>query len=162
MKKLWNNSLKRMAALLMTLLMLVSQLVMPAAAMAMAMVDITMLPVVTVQYTDADGVQGSMDIYAAAGEDGAVFYWGQLPGNTDWSAGVYLTAMSMDGSYCLPDGSQAYTPMDATEVDGVSFTAYVEQYATPDDMPYASYPVYLSSAPMPEPEYSEPEPEPDP
>ncbi len=105
MNKTLRNVTKKMAAWLMTLLMLVSQLAMPVAALAA--VDTSTLPMVTVNYTQLDGAAGSMPVYASvtgANQD-QVVYWAQLPDNTNWEAGVTVIATAMDGCKCLPDGT---------------------------------------------------------
>ena len=157
MNKKTPTFIKRAAAWLMTLLMLVSQLAAPVAALA---TDVSTLPVISVNYTDWDGNPQSVMVYPAAnGEE--VVYWAQMPENINWDAGVTLTAQMMDGSYCPLDGTVPYFAVNAPALDGMSFTSNVDLFGSVEEAggaPFASFPLYLSSAPMPQPE---PEPEPE-
>ena len=159
MNRTYPHPVKRMAALLMTLLMLISQVIMPVAALAM---DVSTLPVLTVNYTDWDGNPNMVSVYPSV--TGAnmdqVVYWAQMPENINWDAGVTVVATPMDGSYSPLDGTSPYYAVNAPDMDGMSVTCNVDLFATAEDgAPFASYPLYLSSAPMPQPE---PEPEPEP
>jgi len=109
------KSLKRAAAMLMTLLMLVSQVVAPVAALAA--VDVSTLPVISVNYTDWDGNPQSVTVYPSLSGEQAV-YWAQMPDNINWDAGVTLLAQTMDGSYCPLDGTVPYYAVNAPGLDG--------------------------------------------
>ncbi|MBR4069567.1 MAG: hypothetical protein IKK08_13235, partial [Clostridia bacterium] len=148
------NTAQRVFAALLSVLMLLSQLVLPAAAFAA--VDVSTLPLLTVGYTDLDGELCTLSVApAATGVNmDEVVYWAQLPGNANWETPVTLTALSQDGNVCMPDGTAAYPGVNATEKDGSSYTGWVEIY-TPEEMNLiATYPIYLSTLPLPE----EPEP----
>ncbi|MBQ7865588.1 MAG: hypothetical protein IJ350_04385, partial [Clostridia bacterium] len=156
MNKTFPKAIKRAAAWLMTLLMLVSQLAAPVAALAM---DVSTLPVISVNYTDWDGNPQTVMVYPTAAGD-QVVYWAQMPENINWDAGVTLLAQTMDGSYCPLDGTVPFFAVNAPGLDGMSFTSNVDLFGSADEAggpPFATFPLYLSSAPMPE---VQPEPEP--
>ena len=81
MNKTFPKAIKRAAAWLMTLLMLVSQLAAPVAALAM---DVSTLPVISVNYTDWDGNPQTVMVYPADTGD-QVVYWAQMPENIKFS-----------------------------------------------------------------------------
>jgi len=141
---------QRLFAAMLSVLLLLAQLAMPAAALAE--VDVTYLPLLDVAYTDLNGELFTLTVNPVATgiNMDEVVYWAQLPGDVSWETPVTLKAVSQDGSMCLPDGSSPYPAVNAADKDDISFTGWVEIYNEDFSELLASYPIYLSTLPLPE------------
>ena len=137
------NILKRFTALAVSLLLMAAQLAAPVAALAQ---DVTSLPTVSLVYTDAQGQPQSYLAAASLYGDTAV-YWATLPQEALYN-GVQVQVNGVDPNltYAPEAGTMLY-PADASQVDGVSMAANIEAYQ--DGQLVSSYPLYISTQPMP-------------
>ena len=137
------GGIKRAAALLMSLLILASQLMLPVTALAQ---DASALPAVNLYYM-AGEEQRSISIWPSLYGDQPV-YWATLPGE---AMGVDVTLeiapTGVEGeTYNSTYGYQFFSS-DASAVDD-SYITHIEVYM--DGGLLGSYPLYLSTLPLPE------------
>ena len=146
------NSLRRAAALAMSLLMALAQLAAPAAALAETMVDVAQLPTVTLYYqiSAEDEVPTPAPIFADI-STGTPIYWALLPEQA-FQFPITIDVMgSGDPLYTYgPASGSAIAAVNAPAADGVSMSATIDVYQ--EGALTASYPLYLSTIPMPPPQ----------
>ena len=146
------NSLRRAAALAMSLLMALAQLAAPAAALAETMVDVAQLPTVTLYYqiSAEDEVPTPAPIFADT-STGTPIYWALLPEQA-FQFPITIDVMgSGDPLYTYgPASGSAIAAVNAPAADGVSMSATIDVYQ--EGALTASYPLYLSTIPMPPPQ----------
>ncbi len=138
---------RRILALLTGALLLLAQLAAPVCALAL---DTNELPVVTLQYQSADG--GDIvysDVVPSVNGEEAV-YWATLPEEAFYGAITVEIAPSADESivFSPESGFTLDASMRADDMSG-AFTS-IDVFR--DGEYIASYPLYISSLPMPEPE----------
>ncbi len=142
---------KRALALMMSIFIILSQLALPVAALAQ---DLFALPTLSLSYPVGEGVQSVVvtpSLYAQQ-----PVYWATVPAEALMS-GVTLDIQGVEGeSYNSTAGYQLMA-QDATEVDGMA-ASYIEVYR--NGSLAGSYPLYLSTQPLPpeQPTYFDPVP----
>ena len=144
MKKRMAEGLKRAAAWLMTVFMILSQLAMPVAALAQ---DVTMLPSLNLIYPVGEGTQAvtvQPTLYAQQ-----PVYWATVPAET-LQSGVTLEILSTGTEGESYNSTHGYQLMaqDASAVDGMMVATYIEVYL--NEAFTGSYPLYISTRGLPE------------
>ncbi|MBP3542148.1 MAG: SH3 domain-containing protein, partial [Clostridia bacterium] len=151
--------LKKTAALVMTIALIMMELVLPMAALAS---DLTTLPILTISYTDAYGATGMVNAMPAENQDG-VLYWAQIVDPVTYPLQI--------SAWVEGDASYYDLFMNGTTLDGVTFEVIQDTYS-PDiisavanltayaDLEHtawlATYPVYLSTQMLPTEEPEQP------
>ena len=130
MTRLFPDSLRRAAALAMSLLMALAQLAAPAAALAETMVDVAQLPTVTLYYqiSAEDEVPTPAPIFADT-STGTPIYWALLPEQA-FQFPITIDVMgSGDPLYTYgPASGSAIAAVNAPAADGVSMSATIDVY----------------------------------
>ena len=137
------GGLRRAAALMMSLFIILSQMALPAALAQ----DVNALPALNLSYPAGDGTQTVFVqpvMYA-----GQPVYWATVPAEAlQNGVTVDILATGVEGeSYRSAFGDQL-TAQDASAVDGMMMATYIEVYF--NDALTGSYPLYLSTRGLPE------------
>ncbi|MBR5545985.1 MAG: SH3-like domain-containing protein, partial [Clostridia bacterium] len=134
---------KRAAALMMSLFIILSQMMLPVAALAQ---DVNALPALNLSYFAGDAAQ-SVTVAPALYADQPV-YWATLPAEAlQNGVTVQIVPTGVEGeSYQSAYGDQLMAP-DASAVDGAMTATYIEVYF--NGALTGSYPLYLSTRELP-------------
>ena len=137
------GGLKRAAALMMSLFIILSQLALPVAALAQ---DVSLLPGLNLYY--AAGDQTQTVFVQPAMYAGQPVYWATVPAEALHS-GVTLEIVptGTEGERYNSVFGYQLTPQDASAVDGVMMATYIEVYR--NETLTGSYPLYLSTRELP-------------
>ncbi|MCI5956660.1 MAG: hypothetical protein MRZ54_06735, partial [Clostridiales bacterium] len=146
------GGMRRLTAVIACLVLLAAQLALPMAALAQ---DVSVLPTVTLGWTDANGAAMGMTVSASAYGDTFV-YWAVVPAEAMPSLYIADIMGSEPAMNYSPAAGTALSAADATAVDGVSVTANIEVYL--DGNLLASCPLYVSSTMDLPPYEAEPQP----
>ncbi|MDD6041413.1 MAG: hypothetical protein PUD63_09510, partial [Clostridia bacterium] len=147
--KRMTGGLKRAAALLMSLFMILSQFAFPVTALAQ---ETSMLPGLNLTYAMGESTQ-TVFVQPVLYQQQPV-YWATLPAET-LQSGVTLEIVPTGAEGESYQSAYGYQLMaqDASAVDGTMAATYIEVYR--NDMLAGSYPLYLSTQLLP-PEQQEP------
>ncbi|MEG0996127.1 MAG: hypothetical protein RSH26_04125, partial [Clostridia bacterium] len=143
------TSLKKVAALLLSLMLIAAQLVAPVTALAMenSKLPVENLPIVTLYYQlSGEELPQPLQVLASPTSLTPV-YWAMLPEQAfGFPIAIDVSAINMELPY-------TYAPVSGTPIAGVNAAGFDAQY-TPidiyqDGVLLATYPLYLSSVEMP-------------
>ena len=138
---------------MMSVFIILSQMALPAAALAQ---EVDWLPTLNLSYSAGDGTQ-TVEVLAQMYAQQPV-YWATLPADA-LQSGVTLEIVPLNGdeTYNSTMGYQLFAP-NASEVSEQLIATYIEVYRGGGLS--GSYPLYLSTLPLPEekPTYFDPQP----
>ncbi len=139
------SKLRRLGAGLLVLLLLAAQMALPMAAVAQA--DLTSMPTLELTYqTSGEGGTLTMQVFPALNGQQPV-YWAQLaPEAFQFPVLLHIYPAAMSPYVYTPENGTPLQAMDAMDFAGMSIPITALQ----DGNPVASYPLYLSSIPMPQ------------
>jgi len=154
MNKRMVGGFKRAAALMMSIFIVLSQLALPAAALAQ---DLNALPDLNLYYPAGEGTQ-SVRVEPALYAQQPV-YWATVPADA-LASGVTLEILptGTEGESYNSTNGYELKAQDANAVDGMMMATFIEVYLNGGLA--GSYPLYLSTQPLPpeEPVYFDPVP----